>query len=117
MTPFAAIAAEFGIDERTARRWVEGVIAKLREALGDAATPELVARAIVLVLEERAQKNFFSTEPATISEPARRISDLSRQIAGHASRAESGLPGGIPCPIGARRAKRFVPRRFPPRSS
>lgn len=69
---FAEIAAELDVDERTARRVVDDVLAKLQAAFGGTEhRPELVVRAIALVLSEKNS----STETPTIRRPRRRFSE------------------------------------------
>lgn len=69
---FAEIAAELGLDERSARRIVDDALAKLQAAFGGTEhRPELVVRAIALVL---AEKNLSTGTPA-IRRPRRRFSD------------------------------------------
>lgn len=124
---FADIAAELGVDERTARRVVDTVIAKLRAGFsGTEHAPETVVRAIVLVLGERevsatdetVAENFSSTENATFSRPSRRFVDPLcswTEGAEHAVGLSTPSPPSSPCSDGERRARHAVPRRFPPR--
>lgn len=112
---FAEIAAELGVDERTARRIVDTVLAKLRSGLGDAATPELVVRTLMHVLAEREQ-NYSSSEDPTISGVPRRFSPDLRSVGSHADRVvgRSAQPS-TPSPgsgVAERRDRHALPRRF-----
>jgi len=116
MMTFAEIALELGVDERTARRTVAAVIAKLRAGLGETAPPDLVVRVLVRVLDER---DFLSTENATISRAPRRFSDNQAEHVDDASRA-APLGRVIPPPRfssgGERRAVQRLPSRFAKRT-
>lgn len=102
---FAEIADELGVDERSARRIVDTVLAKLQRAfVGTEHTPEMVAATLVVLLRER-HENYSSSEK-TIS---RRFSPDPGSCLGHAARARKPLlPGGENTPGRVRR----LPRRW-----
>lgn len=86
---FEEIAAELGVDERTARRTVAAVLEKLRASLSDAADPDLVVRVLVLVLTER---DFSSSDKPSFSRVARRFSNNRVEPQRHARRLPARFP-------------------------
>ncbi|MDQ3299965.1 MAG: hypothetical protein M3619_25580 [Myxococcota bacterium] len=96
----AEIATELGIDERTARRDLANLLAKLIEGLDDV-PPDLAVKAIVFVLE-RENSSLRSTIPRRFSDNA---IDAQVDVA-HA--VDRPSPGSSPID----RRARQLPRRW-----